>query len=75
MWLSITIILNRVEFIQLALDHKPINLGQGFPDYAAPKTVTDALASVGNSNNTNLQQYTRGYVSIHANVNCQSTTK
>ncbi|XP_074596158.1 kynurenine aminotransferase isoform X2 [Brevipalpus obovatus] len=50
-----------VEFIQLALEHKPINLGQGFPDYAAPKIVTDALTNVGNNSNVLLQQYTRGY--------------
>ncbi|CAG2118257.1 unnamed protein product, partial [Medioppia subpectinata] len=28
-----------VEFIQLAQDYKPLNLGQGFPDFAAPSHV------------------------------------
>jgi len=50
-----------VEYIQLALDYKPLNLGQGFPDYAAPDYVTKALADVAQSNNCLLQQYTRGF--------------
>ncbi|GLV41106.1 Kynurenine aminotransferase [Carabus blaptoides fortunei] len=50
-----------VEYIQLALEHKPLNLGQGFPDFAAPKYVTSALADVANGENVLLQQYTRGY--------------
>lgn len=34
-----------VEFIQLSLDHKPLNLGQGFPDYeSAPAHVAKGLA-------------------------------
>ena len=32
-----------VEFIQLALDNKPLNLGQGFPDFAAPKYLVESL--------------------------------
>ncbi|CAG9765009.1 unnamed protein product [Ceutorhynchus assimilis] len=48
-----------VEYIQLALDHKPLNLGQGFPDYPPPKYVTDALIEV--ASNRNLHQYTRGF--------------
>lgn len=35
-----------VEFIQLALDHKPLNLGQGFPDFAAPKELVESLHNV-----------------------------
>lgn len=54
-----------MEYIQLALQYKPLNLGQGFPDYYAPKNVTDALAATANSDNPLLQQYTRGFVSIH----------
>lgn len=51
-----------VEFIQLALEHKPLNLGQGFPDYAAPPNeVTKALATAALSENTLLNQYTRGF--------------
>jgi kynurenine--oxoglutarate transaminase/cysteine-S-conjugate beta-lyase/glutamine--phenylpyruvate transaminase len=50
-----------VEYIQLALEHKPLNLGQGFPDYPPPKYVTDALAQVANSDNCLIHQYTRGF--------------
>lgn len=54
-----------MEYVALALQYKPLNLGQGFPDYFAPKNVTDALAATANSNNPLLQQYTRGFVSIY----------
>lgn len=37
-----------VEFIQLALEHKPLNLGQGFPDFAAPKYLVEALHNATN---------------------------
>ena len=51
-----------VEFIQLALEVKPLNLGQGFPDYGVPETVRKALAEVClKEENTLLNQYTRGY--------------
>ena len=53
----------RVEYIQLALQYKPLNLGQGFPDYYAPENVTNALAAVAKSDNPLMQQYTRGFVS------------
>jgi kynurenine---oxoglutarate transaminase / cysteine-S-conjugate beta-lyase / glutamine---phenylpyruvate transaminase len=45
------------------LKHKPLNLGQGFPDFAPPQHVTDALADVAKDSNVMLHQYTRGYVS------------
>lgn len=32
-----------VEFVQLALDHKPLDLGQGFPDFAPPQYLVEAL--------------------------------
>ncbi|KOB75608.1 Kynurenine aminotransferase, partial [Operophtera brumata] len=36
-----------VEYIQLAAEYKPaVNLGQGFPDYHAPKHVTQALSEI-----------------------------
>lgn len=54
----------RVEYIQLALQYKPLNLGQGFPDYFAPENVTNALAAIAKSDNPLLQQYTRSFVSI-----------
>lgn len=44
------------------MKYKPLNLGQGFPDFAPPKHVTDALADVAKGDNILLQQYTRGYV-------------
>lgn len=55
----------RVEYIQLALEHKPLNLGQGFPDFAAPEHVTQALADVATGDNVLIHQYTRGFV-----INC-----
>ncbi|KAF7286255.1 hypothetical protein GWI33_006550 [Rhynchophorus ferrugineus] len=48
-----------VEYIQLALDYKPLNLGQGFPDYPPPKYVTDALINV--ASDTTQHQYTRDF--------------
>ncbi|XP_025830409.1 kynurenine--oxoglutarate transaminase 3-like [Agrilus planipennis] len=50
-----------VEYIQLALENKPLNLGQGFPDYAPPEYITKALADVARSPDPLLQQYTRGF--------------
>ncbi|XP_012269796.1 kynurenine aminotransferase isoform X2 [Athalia rosae] len=50
-----------VEYIQLALQHKPLNLGQGFPDFHAPENVTKALAAAATSDNPLLNQYTRGF--------------
>ncbi|XP_034841224.1 kynurenine aminotransferase isoform X2 [Maniola hyperantus] len=51
-----------VEYIQLAAEYKPaVNLGQGFPDYHAPKHVTKALADVATGENPLLNQYTRGF--------------
>lgn len=53
-----------MEYIQLALQYKPLNLGQGFPDFHAPENVTKALAAVTTGENPLLNQYTRGFVSI-----------
>lgn len=50
-----------VEYIQLALQYKPLNLGQGFPDFHAPENVTKALAAATTSDNPLLNQYTRGF--------------
>ncbi|XP_076302425.1 kynurenine aminotransferase-like [Lasioglossum baleicum] len=50
-----------VEYTQLALKYKPLNLGQGFPDFYAPENITKALAAVTTSNNPLLNQYTRGF--------------
>lgn len=51
-----------VEFAQLANDYKPLNLGQGFPDYnAPPPEVIKALANATQSENILLNQYSRGF--------------
>lgn len=54
-----------VEFIQLALDAKPLNLGQGFPDFAAPKyllnSLQDASTNLSNPASTINNQYTRSF--------------
>ncbi|XP_077986429.1 kynurenine aminotransferase-like [Glandiceps talaboti] len=50
-----------VEFVGLSLEYKPVNLGQGFPDFAAPPHVVDALAKTVTSPNIMMHQYTRGF--------------
>lgn len=51
------------EFIQLALEEKPLNLGQGLPDYleAAPEHVKQNLVKAVAGPNFMLNQYTRGF--------------
>jgi len=51
-----------VEYIQLAQETQPLNLGQGFPDFAAPDHVTKSLAEACTGENVLLNQYTRGFV-------------
>lgn len=51
------------EYIALAMQYKPLNLGQGFPDDAAPEYVTNALGDIAKDANPLLHQYTRGNVS------------
>lgn len=50
-----------VEYIQLAAEHKPLNLGQGFTDYPVPEFIRKALADVSTSTNPLMNQYTRGF--------------
>lgn len=51
------------EYVELAAKYKPLNLGQGFPDYPPPRYVTEALMNVAAdaANNPLLHQYTRGF--------------
>lgn len=51
------------EFIKLALEVKPINLGQGLPDYelATPAHIRKNLSKATAGENFMLNQYTRGF--------------
>ena len=52
-----------IEFMRLGMEHKPVDLGQGFPDYsAAPAHLLTALSDVVHSDNPLLHQYTRSGV-------------
>jgi kynurenine--oxoglutarate transaminase/cysteine-S-conjugate beta-lyase/glutamine--phenylpyruvate transaminase len=50
-----------VEYVALAQKYKPINLGQGFPDFQAPSNIREALAGVPVHDDWALNQYTRGF--------------
>jgi len=50
-----------VEFIQLALEQKPLNLGQGLPDDLVPDYVLQNLAEVVTDPSVFMHQYTRGF--------------
>ena len=52
--------LYRVEFIALALEYQPLNLGQGLPDDLVPDYVLDGLKDVSSDVNA-MHQYTRGF--------------
>lgn len=54
---------HRDEYMNLAQQYQPVDLGKGYSDYAAPKYITDALAATANSENPLLNQYARGFVS------------
>ncbi|VVC26951.1 Pyridoxal phosphate-dependent transferase, subdomain 2,Pyridoxal phosphate-dependent transferase [Cinara cedri] len=49
-----------IEYNQLAAITKPLNLGQGFPDYEPPARITNFLAEVASEKNLYFHQYTRG---------------
>ncbi|XP_074025760.1 kynurenine aminotransferase-like [Leptinotarsa decemlineata] len=49
------------EYIQMAIDYKPLNLGQGFPDYPPPQYIMDTLSNVAVGEDYMLHQYTRGF--------------
>lgn len=48
-----------VEFVELGLKNKPLNLGQGFPDFAAPQFLLESLQN--SSKQVSLNQYTRSF--------------
>jgi len=50
-----------VEFIQLAKDYQPLNLGQGFPDDLVPDFVLDCLRDAIADNNIMMHQYARAF--------------
>ncbi|VVC26954.1 Hypothetical protein CINCED_3A015005 [Cinara cedri] len=50
-----------IEFSQLAVTTKCLNLGQGFPDYDPPSRFSDYLAQVATEKNSFFNQYTRGF--------------
>lgn len=54
-----------MEYSDLARKYKPLNLGQGEPDFGAPEVLSDALKRVANYDNSLIHQYTRGFVSIY----------
>ena len=64
MIIHLLLFFSRVEFIQLALETKPLNLGQGFPDDLIPDYVPKSLSEVAQDSILN-NQYTRGFVSVH----------
>ncbi|XP_077478938.1 kynurenine--oxoglutarate transaminase 1 isoform X1 [Stigmatopora argus] len=49
-----------VEFGQLVADYQPVNLGQGFPDFAPPKYMEDAFCEALRGG-ASMHQYTRAF--------------
>jgi len=50
-----------VEFIQLAKEYQPLNLGQGFPDDLVPHFVLDCLRDAVKGDNIMMHQYARAF--------------
>ena len=48
--------LSRVDFVKIALEYQPLNLGQGLPDDLVPNYVVESLADVMKDPNATLQQ-------------------
>lgn len=56
--------ISRIEFGRLALENKPVNLGQGFPDMPPPESVAKPLReAVIKGGDFMIHQYARGFVS------------
>ena len=51
-----------MEFIQLARQYQPLNLGQGFPDDLVPEFVLECLKDVTSEDNPMVHQYARAFV-------------
>jgi len=58
-------LLYRIEYNNLAMITKPLNLGQGFPDYEPPSRFSNFLAEVASEKNLYSHQYTRGLVILY----------
>uniref|UniRef100_A0A3P8W8I7 Kynurenine aminotransferase 1 n=1 Tax=Cynoglossus semilaevis TaxID=244447 RepID=A0A3P8W8I7_CYNSE len=56
-----------VEFTQLAADYKPVNLGQGFPDFSPPPFIQEAFCKAV-SGGPSMHQYTRAFVSVFIHI-------
>lgn len=52
-----------LEYGDLAAKYKPINLGMGFPDFGAPKWITQILVDIAKDKDPKLQMCTRSSVS------------
>ncbi|CAF4423835.1 unnamed protein product, partial [Adineta steineri] len=50
-----------IEFSALAVEHKAVNVGQGFIDYEPPQYLINFYKEALNDNNILLHQYTRGF--------------
>ena len=50
-----------MDFVKIALEYQPLNLGQGLPDDLVPNYVVESLGEVVKDPNYALQQYTRGF--------------
>ncbi|KAF2884167.1 hypothetical protein ILUMI_21994 [Ignelater luminosus] len=48
------------EYVQLAADYNPLDLGQGYSDFLPPEHIISALDQVVKNKNVLLHQYTRG---------------
>ncbi|XP_051906730.1 kynurenine--oxoglutarate transaminase 1 isoform X1 [Hippocampus zosterae] len=49
-----------VEFTQMAAEYNPVNLGQGFPDFAPPQYIQDAFCEALRGG-PSMHQYTRAF--------------
>lgn len=54
-----------VDYANIAAEHKPVNLGMGFPDFTAPALISKHLADVAKDPDIRLQMTTCPNVSFH----------